>query len=466
MRIHSRLFHESTYPTLTSLWVSSDLLLIGGGGGAQKTGRANLVELFRMHPGSTQECDSLSLGGEHAIHLLPIVTSDDHAVCITSGRILVLRISHDFKLLLVSEKHISQVDRGYHVTASCAVVGGCFFALSNDSTKKHVIQFAPITMAESMSAATLSTAGEHHQPAENACATAGQSPYSVEELSPNGLEKACEILHAPIVSLADHETRVWHKSDETEYFTTNHDLLCADKLGNAFVFRPEMTYLLAKQSAPDANTPESLVLDVCIQETSGVVYASDKPLTIPGKAAPEALRALLPFLTVKSAGSSVTDFGNLLTRYLGLFTSKNSCSLCILSDRFEVLKIKPLSRRFSAGLLRFSADTYRAYTVLSNGSVGILSVPSLERIGRYKSHFDGFVTDYKTSEGDIRICTVSPDGFETLSASMEQGVAMTIAVNMLFIALLVLLVAMTIRIRHMNTLQLSKTETLSFDYAV
>ena len=411
MRLAHLSSRASTFPSLCAHWVGTDVVVLAGGGGADRSGRENRIELLLAD--GLREVAHETLDGEPVFFLAPATRSACFFAALRMSSIAVYEITglsrYDAEspaMELRNRTGWKSVGEKVRITA----VYGCgdylaFCAVDEDTKASSLHVWC----------------------------------YSCEDTSEGEPGHSVAVVLAPLPStpLPLRSTPVSVVPHVREKRT---DLYVVGRQGDvARVSPPQIPHILGA-AAPYNQHSCSSIMPTPQPEPGAYPCAEGREQCVGGT---DVLRAIYPLhLDADHA---------LAGHFVAHFTGKRSCSLCLLDQCLAPVKTCRVSSALSCGISRFHEDSAVVFMVLSDGSVLTCDALTLRRLDSYRSREDSLLTALELTAGSSRCIVVSPAGVEVCSLRPVNSSLQSAYRTALFVSLLmVAAIAMGIYYRYLE----------------
>ncbi|EFO64697.1 Hypothetical protein GLP15_1478 [Giardia lamblia P15] len=365
----------STFPSLCAHWVGTDIVVVAGGGGADRSGRENRIELLLAD--GLEEVTYEVLDGEPVFFLTPATHSACFFAALRMSSIAVYEITgldasgtESPILTLHNRTGWKDVGEKLHITAVYGCGDYLAFCTVHEDTKTSSLHLW--------------------------C-------YSCNNVKNDDLTHSTTIslVQLPSTSLPLRSTPISVVPHVSEKRT---DLYVVSRQGEVSRVSPAQIPHILGTATPYNQHPLSSTIPMSQLEPGTHLCASGQEQIVGGT---DILRALYP-LHLDAAHA-------LAGHFVAHFTGKRSCSLCLLDQCFAPVKTCRVSSSLSCGISRFHEDSAVIFMVLSNGSILTFDALTLARLDSYQGSEDSLLTALELTSGSSRCIVVSPAGVEVCS---------------------------------------------------
>ncbi|TNJ27996.1 hypothetical protein GMRT_13491 [Giardia muris] len=344
----------STFPYLCGLWLDSSRLIIGGGGGAERSGRENRLEVLTKNG----EClSSTRLEDDPAIYLAKGSRYPHGVVVVGIRTISLYSLVDEDKLQLVTRLHEFVEERILvaYATADYLVCTTAEEADGKQIYRLYLWFFEGKKLVDVHSVVL-------------------RIPSPPLFLNPMQMEK---YTHFHIVG-RDGSVCIYRPP------------FMPDILSNLILMEDGETYMAPRIDQPESGFLPFVTGPISIESTSR------------GR---ESLRALYPL--------QYTDEHPLKGHYVGYLANARKASICLLDECGEIVKTRPLKR--ACGVATYDPEHHVLYVLLANGQLLGFAADTLKPTLSFIGKEDSLLLEIVLNEEGTQYALLSPAGVEVCS---------------------------------------------------
>lgn len=365
----------STYPSLCAHWVGTDIVVVAGGGGADRSGRENRIELLLAD--GLEEVAHEVLDGEPVFFLAPATHSTCFFAALRMSSIAVYEITglnasgtESPILALHNQTGWNDVGEKQRITAVYGCGDYLAFCTVHEDTRTSSLHIW--------------------------C-------YSCNNVESDDSTHSATVsfVSLPSTSLPLRSTPI---SMVPHIYEKHTDLYVVSRQGEVLCVSPAQIPHILGTATPYNQHPLSSTVPMSQPEPGARLCAAGQEQLVSGT---DVLRALYPL--------HLDTTHALAGHFVAHFTGKRSCSLCLLDQCLIPVKTCRVSSTLSCGISRFHEDSAVVFMVLSDGSVLTFDALTLTRLNSYRGSEDSLLTALELTSGSSRCIVVSPAGVEICS---------------------------------------------------
>lgn len=404
MRLTHLSSRTSTFPSLCAHWIGTSAIALAGGGGADRSGRENRIELLLAD--NLKEVAYEVLDGEPIFFLTPATRSAFFFAALRTTSIAVYEVTglavydaESSKIPTIELHNLTgwkEIGENLRITAVYGCGDYLAFCTVNEDTKISSLHIWCYSCKENNN--------------KNSSNTVSVSFVTL-----------------PSVTLPMKYTPV---SIIPYVYDKRTDLYIVSRQGEVTCVSPAQIPHILGASTPYNKHPFSSAMPIS-QPNDGVKFcAKGKEQLVGGT---DVLRAIYPL--------HLDSTHVLAGHFVAHFTGKNSCSLCLLDQYLTPVKTCQVSSTLSCGISRFHEDSSVVFMVLSNGNILTFDALTLKRLSSYHGREDSLLTALELTNGSSKCIVVSPAGVEVCSihpvnSSLQSTYRAAILMSVILIALL------------------------------
>lgn len=389
----------STFPSLCAHWIGTSVVILAGGGGADRSGRENRIELLLAD--GLKEVAHEVLDGEPVFFLTQATRSACFFAALRTSSIAVYEIigldaygvkpSETPTIELHNRTGWKEIGDNLRITAVYGCGDYLAFCTVNEETKVGSLHIWCYSCKETANTVSVS------------------------------------FVTLPSVTLPMASTPVSVAPSVHDKCT---DLYVVSRQGEVACVSPAQIPHILGTTTPYNQHPFSSIMPTSQPNPGAQLCANGKEQLVGGT---DVLRALYP-LHLDSTHA-------LAGHFVAHFTGKHSCSLCLLDQYLAPIKTCQVSQTLSCGISRFHEDSAVVFMVLSNGIILTFDALTLRRLGSYKGREDSLLTALELTSGSSKCIVVSPAGVEVCSmrpvnSALESAYRTSLFISIFLIALL------------------------------